>query len=76
MTYEKTGKSNPWTREIWTRVRRFELTPLHIAAGAGRLEICQLIMDDLDNKNPGDPNGYTPLHRLQFQNVPLLQRLP
>jgi len=57
MTYEKTGKSNPWTR-----VKSFELTPLHIAAGAGRLEICQLIMDDLDNKNPGDPNGYTPLH--------------
>ena len=61
MTYEKTGKSNPWTY-IYLINARVELTPLHIAAGLGQLEICQLIMDDLDNKNPGDPNGYTPLH--------------
>ena len=54
MTYEKTGKINPWTNRA---------TPLHFAAGVGQLEICQLIMDDLDNKNPGDPRfGYTPLH--------------
>ena len=53
MTYDKTGKSNPWTSG---------LTPLHIAAGVGQLEICQLIMNDLDDKNPGNPVGYTPLH--------------
>jgi ankyrin repeat protein len=69
MTYEKTGKSKPltvWTIDNWTvrltPLHIAELTPLHIAAGAGQLEICQLIMDDLDDKNPGDPNGYTPLH--------------
>ena len=65
MTYEKTGKSNPWTWIIGFELP-FELTPLHIAAGAGQLEICRLIMDDLDDKNPGNPNvypnGYTPLH--------------
>ena len=53
MTYDKTGKSNPWTNN---------LTPLHVAAGVGQLEICQLIMDDFDDKNPANPNGYTPLH--------------
>ena len=62
MTYEKTGKSNPWTTVSLTTVRRVELTPLHIAAGVGQLEICQLIMDDLDDKNPGNSKGYTPLH--------------
>ena len=31
-------------------------TPMHLAAQMNRLEICQLIMDNLNNKNPSDGN--------------------
>ena len=31
-------------------------TPMHLAAQINRLEICQLIMDNLINKNPSDGN--------------------
>ena len=37
-------------------------TPLHIAATGGHLAICELIIDNLTNKNPKDFNGITPLH--------------
>ena len=44
-----------------------ETTPLHLAAKKGHLEICRLIMehDDVeepDDKNPVNLEGYTPLH--------------
>ena len=38
-------------------------TPLHSAASNGDLESCRLLMEKLDNKNPGDNHGWTPLHR-------------
>ena len=38
-------------------------TPLHLAAGSGLLEVCQVIMEQLDNKNPSlSYKGETPLH--------------
>ena len=36
-----------------------ELTPFHLAASHGHFEICQYIINNIDNKNPG---GWTPLH--------------
>ena len=37
-------------------------TPLHKAATGGHLAICELIIDNLIDKNPEDFNGITPLH--------------
>ena len=37
-------------------------TPLHVAAKRGCFEMCQLIVMEIDNKNPKDFQGYTPLH--------------
>merc|ERR1712038_135966 len=41
-------------------------TPLHEAAKNGHLEICKLIMDTIDDKNPAirtrRKDGWTPLH--------------
>ena len=39
------------------------VSPLHMAAGKGHLEVCCLIMENLQNKNPVNGNGDTPLHR-------------
>ena len=36
-------------------------TPLQLAAEAGHLEICQLIIDSVEDKNPGNPIYSTPL---------------
>ena len=38
------------------------VTPLHIAAAYGHLEICNAIMEQTADKNPVDSNGWTPLH--------------
>ena len=37
-------------------------TPLHEAAWKGHLSVCQLIVDNVDDKNPKNDNGKTPLH--------------
>ena len=37
-------------------------TPLHYAAENGNFEICQLIIDEADDKNPKMTNGDTALH--------------
>jgi ankyrin repeat protein len=37
-------------------------TPLHKAATGGHFAICEMIIDNLTNKNPEDFNGITPLH--------------
>jgi len=39
-----------------------ELTALGFAADAGHLEICQYLIDNLDDKNPKRKNGNTVLH--------------
>ena len=39
-------------------------TPLHLAASKGHVNICQLIIDGVeeDKRNPPDVEGWTPLH--------------
>ena len=38
-------------------------TPLHVAADRGQLEICRLILDIVEEKNPANlKEGATPLH--------------
>ena len=37
-------------------------TPLHEAAISGHLDICSLILDQVEEKNPKDIYGETPLH--------------
>ena len=38
-------------------------TPLHLAAMLGHLNICSLIIKNISEKNPADPDeGKTPLH--------------
>ena len=37
-------------------------SPLHFAAGCGHLEVCKLILQHVQNKNPEARNGRTPLH--------------
>ena len=39
-----------------------DLSPLHLAAGCGQLEVCKLILQHVQNKNPEASNGWTPLH--------------
>ena len=38
------------------------VTPLHLAASNGHLEVCKLIMERLDDKNPGTAFQQTPFH--------------
>ena len=38
------------------------MTPLHYAARKGYLQICQEIIERVDDKNPKDLSGMTPLH--------------
>ena len=42
-------------------------TPFHEAAGQGRLEMCKLIMEYIQDKNPEDNEHFTALH-LAAQN--------
>ena len=35
---------------------------LHLAARQGYTDICRLILDHVEEKNPGNDNGLTPLH--------------
>ena len=37
-------------------------TPLHYAAEEGHLEVCQLLLERCEDKNPADGDGWTPLH--------------
>ena len=45
-------------------------TPLHIAARRGHVEICRMIMDHLEDKNPKNDWGRTPLHLATLANHP------
>ena len=37
-------------------------TPLHFAAECGFLEICEMIMENMEDKNPKNNSWVTPLH--------------
>ena len=37
-------------------------TPLHFAAQHGQLPVCELIIANVENKNPMDREGHTPLY--------------
>ena len=51
---EKTGLINP--------ERSDKYTPFHFACQEGHLDICKFIIQNLDNKNPKDNGGTTPLY--------------
>ena len=38
------------------------MTPLHLAAMDGHLEVCRLIIENVQDKNPANWDGKTPLH--------------
>jgi ankyrin repeat protein len=38
------------------------LTPLYGAAKNGHLKVCKYLMDHVDDKNPVESTGTTPLH--------------
>jgi len=59
-------------------------TPLHLSAKNGHFDICQLIMENVPNKNPANLFGITPLHeaikncyldicKLFIENIPIKQ---
>ena len=39
------------------------MTPLHMAAKNGHIEICKIILDKIVDKNPKDNSDWTPLHK-------------
>ena len=50
-------------------------TPMHTAAELGQIAIVEAISNYLDNKNPQDAHGYTPLHSAALKTRILLQLL-
>jgi len=38
-----------------------DVTPLHLAAKSGHLDICKLLCSNLEEKNPSDDYGRTPM---------------
>jgi hypothetical protein len=38
------------------------MTPLHYAAKRGHTNVCKVIIESVENKNPSTSNGCTPLH--------------
>jgi len=38
------------------------VTPLHSTAWQGHLEVCRLIIENVQDKNPADEHKKTPLH--------------
>ena len=54
MHWEAGKDKNPANQLGWTL--------LHFAAGEGHLEVCRLIMDNVQDKNPADHHDWTPLH--------------
>ena len=51
--------------EVWIGVveKRYRSHPFHFAAKKGFLEICEMIMENKEEKNPKDHWDVTPLHR-------------
>ena len=44
-------------------------TPLHCAAENGHLSVCKLIVENVDDKNPKDFMGTTPIHLTRNQEI-------
>jgi ankyrin repeat protein len=40
----------------------YQKRPLHLAAGAGHIDVVRLLLEKGASKNPGDETGETPLH--------------
>ena len=49
------------THDINPKEPHSEYTPLHFAACYGKIEICQFIIADLNDKNPKNKDGVTPV---------------
>ena len=64
----------------YTNSKKGGVTAFHIAARNGSLEICELIIDHLEDKNPADYNGITPFHNASekghFDVCKVIQGLP
>ena len=54
--HERIGKRNP------NPARKDRATPLYFAAQRGNFEICQLILNSVEDKNPATNKKVTPLH--------------
>ena len=57
--------SNVWKGFVDCQTSLWEKVPTHLyieAAGEGRLNICRLLIQNGQNKNPANQNGATPLH--------------
>ena len=66
-------EKNPW---IYQGNINVGMTPLHYAAALGHLEICSLIVKNVEDKNPDDRNGWTPLHwAAQFGHLEVCELL-
>ena len=45
------------------------ITPLHLAAEYGHLEVCKWIVENVKDKNPKDDNGFTPIDKATDKSV-------
>ena len=59
---EKAEEKNPIIE------RPFNWTLLHRLAKQGKSEMCRLVVEKVDDKNPGDYNGTTPYHIAAIDN--------
>ena len=59
---------NSFQNTLKTTTTDCEYTPLHIAAKKGHLEVCKLLFKNMEEKNPLDSNGKTPLHLASENN--------
>ena len=46
-------------------------TPLHIAASEGNLELCRIIINNVNDKNPADNEGHKSLHQAVYNTSQL-----
>ena len=70
---ENVEDKNPLFYDFLTPAREdYGRTPYHEAAAHGHLQLCQHFIDILENKNPPNECGTTPLHlAAQFGHSPV-----
>ena len=51
------------------------MTPLHIAAESGQLSVCQLIISNIEDKNPKATYGMTSFHIAAENDIVYLHRV-